>query len=383
LNTITYTNGHNSAAPVVKQIPVREKKARKNFVELENKCIGSYPFFVPDITMETTKLLAGRSPFYSEMEYALFVASDGSSEKARCSALINRKYQKAKNEAVGFIGYFAAMPDAESAVRAMLDEAEAWLREYNVTRVIAPYNGSLLYGMGLLTAECDTEPVFPFSWHPPYYQQYLLDSGYNPTYPLWFYTIDFSSEKYRAVEQKALENEIVTVRSINKKNWNRDLDTYRQVLNETLEDEWEYFAHTREEFASFFGAMKSIIDPRLMLVAEIEGKIAGVCMGFPDWGPMLRSFRGRFGPIQYLKMMLEVGRYKRGGLTWIGVLPEFRGKGVAHSLAVALYRRFQDKGLKEASYMCVNESNMPSRRFAEAMGGTGRALYHCYDRVLT
>jgi len=77
-----------------------------------------------------------------------------------------------------------------------------------------------------------------------------------------------------------------------------------------------------------------------------------------------------------------VGRYNSGGLTWIGVLPGFRGKGVAQSLTITLYRRFQEKGLKEASYMCVNESNMPSRRFAEVMGGTGRALYHCYDKTL-
>jgi GNAT superfamily N-acetyltransferase len=375
-------NEEYSAAPLVKQIPLTEKKAIREFVLLEKEFLSSYPFFLADMTSETTKRLSGQSPFYSEMNYALFVVSDGSSEKARCAAFINRKYQRAKNEAVGFIGYFAAMPEAESEVTALLEEAEKWLRKHNVTRVIAPYNGTLLHGMGLLTAEFDMEPVFPFSWHPPYYRPYLEDAGYQPTYPLWFYRIDFSSEKYRAVEQKVLENKAVTIRPIDKKNWDEDLEKYRKVLNQTLKEEWEYCPLTREEFSSNFGAMKSILDPRLMLVAEIDGEAAGVCMGFPDWGPLLRSFKGKFGIVQLIKLMFGVGRYDRAGLTWIGVLPGFRGKGVAQSLTITLYRRFQEKGLKEASYMCVNESNLASRRFAEVMGGTGRSRYHCYDKTL-
>ncbi len=122
---------------------------------------------MPDTTREMTKRLAGLTPFYQEMDHALFVASDGSSEKARCAAFINRKYQKAKDEAIGFIGYFAAMPDAELEVKALLEAAEAWLRKENVTRVIAPYNGTLFHGTGFLTAEFDKNPVFPFPWHPP------------------------------------------------------------------------------------------------------------------------------------------------------------------------------------------------------------------------
>lgn len=383
MKNIIQKNAQYSAATVVKQIPISEKKSIRKFVQLENKLVGSNPFFIPDTIKELSNRLAGLSPFYSEMEHALFVVSDGRSEKARCVVLINRKYQKAKNEAVGFIGYFAAMPDAELEVKTLLEQTEAWLLQHNVTRVIAPYNGSILHGLGLLTSEFDKEPAFPFLWHPPYYQQYLQNAGYNPTYPLWFYTIDFSSEQYIAVEQGVLENKSVKIRPIDKKHWDKDLETYRIVLNETLKEEWEYYPHTREEFASHFGAIKNILDSRLMLMAEIEGKVGGVCLGFPDWGRMLRSFNGKFGLVQFIKLIFEVGRYNRAGLAWIGVLQEFKGKGVAQSLAITLYRRLQEKGLKEASYMCVNESNMRSRRFAEAMGGTGRALYHCYDKILT
>lgn len=63
----------------------------------------------------------------------------------------------------------------------------------------------------------------------------------------------------------------------------------------------------------------------------------------------------------------------------IDVSPNSRGTGLAHALAVALYRRYQEPGLKEAFYYPVNDANTRSRRFAESLGGTGRVLYHCFD----
>lgn len=88
------------------------------------------------------------------------------------------------------------------------------------------------------------------------------------------------------------------------------------------------------------------------------------------------------GIVQIIRFMLGAKRYKRAGLIDIGVLPEATGSGLAHALAVALYRRYQEHGLKEAFYYLVNEANTRSRKFAESIGGTGRVLYHCYDNGL-
>lgn len=81
--------------------------------------------------------------------------------------------------------------------------------------------------------------------------------------------------------------------------------------------------------------------------------------------------------------MLRAGRYRRAGLIGIGVLPESKGTGSAQALAVTLYRRYEEKGLKEAFYYPVNEDNTRSRKFAESLGGTGRVMYHCYDKRLS
>jgi hypothetical protein len=246
--------------------------------------------------------------------------------------------------------------------------------------VIAPYNGSAAVGMGVLTAEFDKDPMFPFRWNPEYYHQYFVDLGYAPTYPLWYYVIDFSSEKYRAAERRVAENNAVVIRQLDKKQWDRDIDLFVQMMNATFKDEWEFSPVTSDEMHEFFDPMKPLLDPKRMLFGEVDGRPAGWCMGMPDWNPLFRTLKGKMGPVQMAKFMMKAGRFDRAGLLGIGVLPEYKGNGLAQALAVNLYRGFEERGLKEGLYYLVNEANTRSRKFAESMGGTGRAVYHVYDK---
>ncbi|MEW5975065.1 MAG: GNAT family N-acetyltransferase [Acidobacteriota bacterium] len=367
----------------IREISTTDTEALKRFVALERELVGSNPLFVSEIDADVVKRLSRQSKFFSEMEVALFVASNGNQDLARCTAKINHRYQQAKNEAVGFIGHFAAAAECRGLVLAMFDEAEAWLKKRGVTRVIAPYNGAAVLGAGLLSAAFDEEPMFPFLWHPPYYAEYFVACAYHPTYPFWYYTIDFASDQYRAFRERAAGNDAVTVRPVSKKHWNQDLESLGQLLNETFKEEWEFHPYTSEELHEFFDPLKPVLDTRQVLIGEIDGKPAGWCLGFPDWSPLFRSFKGKLGPLQIIKLLFQAGRYSRAGLVGIGVLPEHKGNGLAQALAVALYRRYEERGLKQAFYYPVNEDNTRSRRFAESMGGTGRVMYHCYDKRLS
>ena len=366
----------------LREIATSDGKALKRFVSLERELLGSYPQFVSEFESDAIKRLSGQSAFFDEMAYTLFVASDGGRDVARCAALINGKYQRAKNEAVGFIGNFAAAPDCGTLVQAMFERAEDWLEQQEVTRIIGPYDGSAFLDFGLLTSGFDEGPMFPLGWHPPYYADYFLGSGYEPTYPLWYYTVDFSSDEYRAVARSALENDVATIRSVEKKQWDVDLEAFRQIYNEAFLEEWEIYPHTIEEFHEILDPLKPILDTRQILLAEVEGKPVGFCFGVPDLNPLFRSFKGKLGPIQIIRLLISAGRYRRAGLFAIGVLPEYRGSGLAQALAITLYRQFEERGLKEAAYYIVNESNIASRRFAESMGGKGRIMYQCYDKRL-
>jgi GNAT superfamily N-acetyltransferase len=365
----------------VRQIPAGDEAAVRSFASLERRLNAERPFYVPPTEADVVKLLTGRSALHADLEHALFVAIGGDGREV--AALINRRYQQFHNEAVGFIGYFAASSDAGKVTIEMLEAAEHWLAERGVTRVVAGYNGHLLAGFGVRTAEFESPPMFPYQWHPPLYTDVLETAGYRPTYPWWSYRIDFSSEVYREASARALRNANCRIRPVNKKRWDADTETAMHLYNETFRDEWEYHPFTIEEAREFFKPLKPIFDPRLLLLAEVDGEPAGFCFGLPDWSPHARALKGKSNPFAQLRFALGARKYQYGGLYAIGVLERHRGKHIGQTLASTLYRRYEEVGLKAAEYHTVNESNLASRTLATSLGGEGRILYHNFDKALT
>lgn len=370
-------------ASIINILNAGNKTELNRFVKLERKLMKENPLYISDIDSDVTKLLNKKSPFFKQMELCLFVASKAGEDIARCAALINKKYQAEKEDGVGFIGFFAAARDCKMEVGEMFCHAEEWLKENGVTKIIAPCNGGSPQSMGFLTTAYDESPMFPFPWHPPYYKDYIESLNYNPAYPLWYYEIDFASEKYQKTKQRHLNNQSVNIRPISKKNWDSDLEIIRQLLNETFKDEWEFCNLTSEEMKEFFGAMKPIIDPHQMLIAEIDGRPAGFCIALPDLTPLFRSFKGSVGLIGIFKLLTKAKKYERAGIIAIGVISAYKGKGISKALAIKLYSRHEELGLKKSLYYPVNEKNMDSRGFAESIGGTGRVIYQVYEKTLS
>ncbi len=365
----------------IAEIDPGDRRERKRFVRIEPELLASEPLYVPEIAADVSKHLRGRSPFYEEMEHTLFVAWNGA-DVARCAAFVNRRWQRDKDEQAGFIGYFAAAPRAEAEVAEMLAAAERWLADRGADRVIAPYNGAIFHGLGVRTDAFEEEPMFPMPWHPPHYAQLLEAAGYHPTYPFWLFEIEFASERYRAVSQRALEDARCEVRQLDKKRWKLEIERLRTVLNDTFRTEWEFHAMTNAEFHEFFDQMKQVLDPSQFLFAEVDGEPAGFCFGLPDWTRLFRSLKGKLGPLQIVRMLRGAKRYDRAGLIAIGVRDAYRGKHIGQTLAATLYRRYEELGLGGALYYPVNDHNLASRRLAESFGGQGRILYTCYDKPL-
>jgi GNAT superfamily N-acetyltransferase len=366
------------------RIPAGDEGAVKSFARLERRMNAERPLFVAPTEADVVKLLTGRSPLHADIEHALFIATNEvGREVACCAALINRRYQQFHNEAVGFIGYFAASNDAGRGAIEMLETAERWLAERRITRVIAGYNGHLLAGFGVRTAGFESSPVFPLPWHPPLYTGVLEAAGYRPTYPWWSYRIDFSSDVYRHASARALRDAHCRIRPVNKRRWDADIEAVMHLYNESFRDEWEYHAFTIEEMREFLKPLKPILDPRLLLLAEVDGEPAGFCFGLPDWSPHARALKGKSNAFAQLRFALGARTYQDAGLYCICVLERHRGKHIGQTLASALYRRFEEVGLKGAEYHPVNEANLASRTLATSLGGVGRILYHNFDKALT
>ena len=345
--------------------------------------MADYPLFWSPPDADVRKQLSGRSAFFHDMEHTLFVAEREARPVARCAALINRAWQRSHEgaETTGFIGYFAARSDAAAATADLLAQAEGWLAERGIRRIVAPHNGSAMIGMAILTDAYDESPMFPMAWNPTYYREYLEAAGYAPSHPIWVYEIDFASERYREVSRRVLDAPQCDVRVIDKRRWNEELETLRELFNAGMESEWEMQQFTAAEFKELFGPMKMTLDPRLIQFAVHEGRPIGFVIGLTDLVPLFRSFRGRLGPLQILRLLRSSRDRSRAGAIGGALLPEYRGRHIA-TMAAQFFSDLEEMGFRNALYYPVNEANAASRGLAEAIGARGRRLYHCFDKQL-
>ena len=104
--------GVNLGEMTIQELNTTDRQAMISFASLERKLLGEFPLYVSNFDKEVIRHLSGNSPAGRGMDIALYIASDGNRDVARCGALINPKYQEAKNEKVGFIGYVAAAPNS-------------------------------------------------------------------------------------------------------------------------------------------------------------------------------------------------------------------------------------------------------------------------------
>src|SRR5690606_37517177 len=161
--------------------------------------------------------------------------------------------------------------------------------------------------------------------------------NYQPTYPLWYYEVDVTSEKYKAAKSKYLNYDAAVIRPVSKKNWDKDIEIVTDKLNETFVHEWEFTGMSHAEMKDFFGTMKDILAPQQILIAEVEGKPAGFCFAVLDLTPLFRSFKGSVGLTAIFKLIFgAANKFKRAGILGIGVTNEYRGKGLSKAIAIKL-----------------------------------------------
>jgi RimJ/RimL family protein N-acetyltransferase len=264
----------------------------------------------------------------------------------------------------------------------MLARAEEWLVAREVTRVIAPFNAAGFLGSPLTVGAFDAEPMFPLAWHPPFYERQLLAAGYRRTYPMLQYAVDFSSPRYRETKESALISPPANVRPVDPRRWRDELELLRVLFNDAFSDEWEMHPFTAAEWAETWTQLKPFAEAFGMFVADVDGEPAGFGIGFLDWTPLFRSFRGRMGPLKLLRLMRQGKRARRAGLVGIGVRESFRGRGISQSLAATLFEHFERAGFQRAIYYLVNEHNARSRGVAESFGGEAAVTHAWLDKPL-
>ena len=330
--------------------PVSGKAGRAEFVDLGRAFAQAEPHSVPQLRSEQLELIdPDRNPFFGHARVALFIAYRGETAVGRISAHIDELALELPREqgmgpGTGLFGYFDAAD--EQVAHALLAQAEAWNRAQGMDRLLGPISLSIWEEPGLLVKGQDHSPTMLMGHHPAHYRDWIETAGYRPAKSLLTYELDITQEfppLIRRIIQSGERNARITVRPVDKTNWDADLAIVLAILNNAWSDNWGFVPFTDREIAYAAKKMKPIVHEELNMIAEVDGEPVAFMLTFPDMNAVLKRIGGRLLPFGWLKMLRWLKKPTGADMRvpLMGVRRELQNSRMASQLAFMMIERIR------------------------------------------
>ncbi|HUG40280.1 MAG TPA: hypothetical protein VMM12_07340 [Longimicrobiales bacterium] len=376
---------HGSAAPVV--VPARDGRLLDRFIRLPWAIYHDDPAWVPPLLADVRKVLDRSHPFHRHADVEYFLALRGDDVVGRIAAIVNHAYNDFHEDRTGFIGLFESVDDPAVA-GALLDAATAWLRERGMQEAAGPFNLSTndeLYSPGILLDSFDRPPLLLMGHNPAYYARLFEAAGWTKTRDLLSYWLqaDAPPERLvRAMNRLASSIEGLTIREMDLRHLDREVERVKEVYNAAWERNWGFTPLTDAEIRHMAKDLKPIIDPRLALIAEVRGEPVGFALALPDYNQALKHLNGRLLPFGIFKLLWYRRRIDQVRVFTLGLKPAYRRHGIDALLYLRIYQNGLPAGFGRGEASWILEDNWEMRRALERMGGFVYKTYRVYGKSL-
>jgi hypothetical protein len=332
-----------------------------------------------------------KHPFHQHGEVEYFLARrresgpDGRAGEVvgRIAAVINHLHNEFHQEKTGFFGFFETMPDPLISA-SLLQAASDWLGERGMERMRGPASFSSNEEFGLLVDGFDSAPMVLMPYNPAYYADHLESHGFSKAKDLLaFYLKDeVAPDRVLRLAERLAARSSVKVRFFEKKRFVEEVQLVRDIYNLAWEKNWGFVPMTDAEIDHMAASLKHVIDPRLILFAEIEGKPIGFALALPDLNQALAKANGRLFPFGLIRILLESRRIHRVRVLTLGILPEYRRLGADLLLYALLYSDGVRRGYHAGEFSWILEDNELMKKPLQALGATVYKTYRVYDRSI-
>jgi len=170
--------------------PVSTSSQLADFIRVPMILYRGHPSFVAPLTYEIRHRLNPQSnPYFDHAEARLWVAYRGSRPVGRISAQVDKLYLEHQRDLVGHMGFLDAVDDPE-VFAALAIQAERWLADKGMQRVMGPFNLSINDECGLLIDGFDAPTAIMLGFNLPYAGERLAQLGYRKAKDLLGHTFD-------------------------------------------------------------------------------------------------------------------------------------------------------------------------------------------------
>ena len=345
----------------VQVIEVSTQKETEAFNRFPQKIYGGF-YRAPSFPM-----LDCRSPFFDPLfrrvEAQPFLALKNGFTMGRIVAGIHHALPDGE---CGFFGYLEVLYDFTVAL-SLVGAASHWLAARGKIRMSGPVDLSPHERLGLLVEGFGGRHHPGMPYNPPYYASLLDRCGLDMELNLHAYKYSlrgFMPERLVRVATRAGRMEGLKIRKVDFNDPLREGEVFSRIHNGSMDKLWGFVPLSPVEGAAVWRKLGKFYDPDLILIAEIAGKPAGLCLA------LCPAIRSPFAPLN-------------ARLAVLAVLPRYRFKGLEAVMLLECAHRARRKGVYVMELSLVAENNSMMNKIIQGMEGIQKSrVYRVYKKQI-
>ncbi len=358
----------------------------RTFIRLPYRLYMDDTTWVPPLFVEEKKKYSARTnPSLVHCDYRYFLLFKDGKAVGRICAFIHRQAVAHWKESAGTFGCYECINDTEGSVL-LLDAAKEWLKSQGMDCMRGPWDFDTKE-WGFVVEGFDRSPMIMAPYNPPYYNEQMEAFDMKKVKDLMAFELESPEdyvlpERFLRFTDRISEKYGIRIRPVNMKRLERDVKIIVDMANGSTYANWGYVPVTDDEAHAIARSIKPIVDPDIVMIAEIDCKPVGYLIAVPDVNTVIKGLNGRlfpFGCIKFLRGRKHIRQYRIWAL---GVLPGYQRKAIDTLFYKRLYEVLAPKKPERVEANYVLEDNLAMNNPILKLGFKESKRYRVYEMSL-
>ena len=373
---------------------VETKEDLKAFIEFHYDLYEGNEYDVPNLySDEVNTLSKEKNAAFDFCVADYYLAIRDNKVVGRVAAIINNKANEKWNQKRVRFGWIDFIEDKE-VLEALLKAVEDFGKAYGMNEIVGPLGFTDMDPEGMLTWGFDQLGTMPTIYNYDYYPR-LLESlpGYevdNKYVEYKLFVPDTVPEKYAKIAEMIQNRYNLRIKKLTKK------DIFEggygkkifELINSTYKDLYGFSELSQKQIDQYINMYFPFADLSLITLVEdasADNKLVGIGITLPSLSEALQKCKkGRLFPFGWFHLLRAIKFHKTKivDLLLIGVLPEYRMKGVNALIFADLIPRYQAYGFEWGETQVEMETNTNVQSQWETLNPVMHKRRNCYKKVL-
>jgi GNAT superfamily N-acetyltransferase len=349
------------------KISIKEVSTRKElrrFVKFNIKLYKNHPCHVPGLIDEEMMTLSReKNPAFETSEAIYFLAFQGDKIVGRIAGIINHKSNTTWNQKHARFGFVDFIDDPE-VVDALFDAVESWAKAKGMDTLHGPLGFTDMDHEGMLVEGFDLPGTMATIYNYPYYPEHMIRMGYakdSDWHEFKIYIPEKVPERHLRIGDIVAQKYGLEILKFKKR---KEIWPYAYRIFDTLNKAYApLYGYTEltpkqiEYYVNMYIPMLRM-DFITLVLRKSDDAVVAFAITMPNLSRALQIAKGSLLPFGFIPLLKTLySKPKVVDLYLIGVIPEYRNKGVNALLFNDLIPRYSKMGVVYAESNPELETN--------------------------